>query len=176
MELPGGPQFNQGTSEGIMHFSQRKRNEIVNSTCEYIQNNRGELPISVFGNVARGILDGAFIFSGLQREHIPSTYHFYRVSSRALDDKEAHILHEDLNKNSWGIAADSFTMKGPSVPLGVKMLSDLALARGSIYVTFLGEYWKDDLPVENEARSDSTGMLFKADLLAVSRFLPHKTS
>ncbi|PIY68832.1 hypothetical protein COY90_03800 [Candidatus Roizmanbacteria bacterium CG_4_10_14_0_8_um_filter_39_9] len=174
LELPGGPQFNQGAGEGIMNLSQRKRNELVNSACEYIAKNRGELPVSAFGNVARGILDGAFIFAGLQSKNIPSSYHFYRVSSKAMDDKEAFVLYEDTNKDSWGITADSFTMRGPSVPLSIKMLSDLELARKSVYITFLGEYWKDNLPVEHDALSDSTGMLFNADLPAIQRLLPNR--
>lgn len=172
LNLPGGPDFSQGSSEGIMHFFQENRNQLIESVCQFLNNNRGNLPISIFGNVARGVLDGAFIHVGLQRKGIPSTYHFYRVSSHAVNDKDAIIINETVDRNSWGITADSFTARGHSVPLSIKMLDDLHMARGSMYLTYLGEFWKDELPVEHVGLFSTAGMLLKADLSAVKKFLP----
>lgn len=98
LNLPGGPYYNQDTAGGILNLDQEERFDLVENISKYIAQNKNNLPISIFGNVARGIIDGAALFSGLQQNYIQSNFHFFRASPHAIDDDEPVIIYENPDR------------------------------------------------------------------------------
>lgn len=159
-------------ANGIMRLNQKRRNELVSGLCTYITQERLGMPVDIFGNVARGVLDGAFLTIGLQKQNVPVVFHLYRASSQAMRDRVAHVLNEE-GSGGWGIAADSMTARGYSVPLSVEMLHQMPFQRRSVYITYCAELWYGTLPVEYVYRSDS-GVILQANLDAIKRELPRR--
>lgn len=62
-----------------------------------------------------------------------------------------------------------------SVPLSIKLLHDQGMAKQSVFITFLGEMWQDKLKLEHAWTTEPqlTGALFKGDIDAVKKYLPH---
>lgn len=147
-DLPGAPLYEMGLAEGIAIFDQKDRVDLVEQFSKFIKTNSDQLPISIMGNVARGVLDAAALYAGLQKNNIRSRFNLYRASSQAAGDKTYVVLDEDFDPGSWGIAVDSFTAKGLSVPISIKLMEGVGFKRRSMFLTHMGRKWAQELGVE----------------------------
>jgi hypothetical protein len=65
-----------------------------------------------------------------------------------MHDSQTHVINEKLKSNSWGIAVDSFTAHGKSVPMSIKMMDKIGFKRKSVFLTHMGDNWVEELGVE----------------------------
>lgn len=147
-DLPGGPLYSMGLGEGIAVFRQKDRFDLVQAFTNFAKADLSLPSISILGNVARGVIDAAALHAGLQRNSVKSEFNLYRASSQAMQDSQPHVINEKINSNSWGIAVDSFTAHGKSVPMSIKMMDNAGFKRKSVFLTHMGRHWIDELGVE----------------------------
>ncbi|MDO8497128.1 MAG: hypothetical protein Q7S61_01130 [bacterium] len=124
---------------GIISHSQEDRQDILFSLGNYIKQSRNTLNVSIWGNVARGIIEAAGVHTVLERMAVPAELHVYRASPYAMGDKKfVQIAEPQYTPLQWVIAVDSFSMGGPSIDMTIVMLDSLRASRKSIYLGYGG--------------------------------------
>jgi len=144
-------EFDMGVGGGLISLKGAERRELLFGLAEYIK--KGKKPdeqLAVWGNVARGAIDGAAIDLVLKRMGIPSEFYLYRMSTQAYKDKAAFSLGEQIQITSdktWSIGVDSMSSGGKSVPESVNYLRALGYPRVSFFLTWSGYTQKKRYPV-----------------------------
>ena len=150
IDLPGAPFYSLGLSGGIIENSgNRRKNSVLNALTSYISEHHADQPVAVWGNVARGSIEAAAIHKKFEQAGIDSSFHLFRASSKAFNDREAFSIAEPTSlTNSWNIAVDTMSAGGNSVPMMRSFLQSLGSNRSSVYLTHGGRFWNKEMPVE----------------------------
>jgi len=137
---------------GFLSLNQEMAKNITTKLTYYIQteqtNHQSLSPVSIWGNVARGIFDAACIYVTLQKAQIDSSYHLFRMSPIAFEDKTAITIAEPTSMQGWVIGADSFSAGGTSVTGAIELLSKLNGEATSIFLSYGGCFWENRLSRE----------------------------
>ena len=143
-------EFDMGVGGGLISLEGAKRRELLFGLAEYIKKGKkSDEQLAVWGNVARGAIDGAAIDLVLKRMGIPSEFYLYRMSTQAYEDKAAFSLGEQITSDkTWSIGVDSMSSGGKSVPKSVDYLQALGYPRVSFFLTWCGYTQKKRYPIE----------------------------
>ncbi|PJE63949.1 hypothetical protein COU89_00465 [Candidatus Roizmanbacteria bacterium CG10_big_fil_rev_8_21_14_0_10_45_7] len=118
--------YDAGSTGGLLHLKPFQVHDTLSRLATYITEERCNLPVEIWGNVAHGIVDAAAIYQYLQRNNIPTSLHLCRYSPHAFHDTQTHAIEEPYTPEAWNIAVDSLVSDE-----GTTVNQLLAFVRGS---------------------------------------------
>jgi len=156
---------------GFIGWHPRYVKGVIEKIAYYIEGQVGDRPdlepVSLWGNVARGIYEAAIIYAGLQHAGVESSFHLFRVSPFAFSDKAAVLIGEPDKMPGWVIGADNFSGGGRSVTEAIRLFSEFDCEAVSTYLTHGGFLWRRDrgfnLEFSDEEVLDNR-LMFRIDL------------